>query len=116
MDEARAREWHQLRLSVAPCTEPCGPFARAVERVTPLAGRDRFAVDQTGDDRLDAVARHGHHRLVEHRQALRQPALPDQGAARVGASEGTEIAVVMTICNLDRLRRRRARASMVAGE
>ena len=116
MDEACARERHQLRLSVAPGTESCGPFARAVERVTPLAGRDRLAVDQTGDDGQDGVARHGHHRLVEHREALRQPALPDQCAARVSASEGTEVVVVMTIRNLDRLRRRRARASMVAGE
>src|SRR5262249_51911454 len=97
VNEARAGEGHELRLRLAPPVERCRPFAGAVLRPALLAGRDDAAVDEPRDDGREPAARDRHHRLVEKREALREPGHPDQRAPREAPSEGDEVAVVASL-------------------
>ena len=97
-------EGHELRLRLTPPAERSRPFARAIERVALLAGRDDAAVDQTGDERRELAARHRHHRLVEERQAFREPTVPDQRASLEAPAERAEVAVPVAVADLGSLR------------
>src|SRR5690349_5197194 len=51
VNEALSGKRHQLWLRLAPSIERVGPLTRTVERVAVVAGRDRIAVNEAGDDR-----------------------------------------------------------------
>ena len=108
-------ERHELRLSLAPSAERSRPFARAIERVALLAGRDDAAVDQPGDERRELAARRGHHRLVEERQAFREPTVPDQRASLEVPAERAQVAVAVAIADLGSLRGSRPSGRVIAG-
>ena len=93
VDEAPSGERDEVRLALAPPAESRGPLPGAADLVHLLAREDHAAVDETGDDRRELARRQRHHRLVEERQALGDPAARRQHLALCMSREGEEIRV-----------------------
>ena len=75
VDEAVSREHAELRMSVAPAAQRRSPLADAIERIDPVAARDRAAIDDAGHDRRQLARGGGHHRLVQQREPALEPTL-----------------------------------------
>src|SRR5262249_47690714 len=89
--EAVSSEHDQLRLSVAPAMQGRGPLARSVERIDPLAARDRVAIDEPRHQWCQLTRGRGDHRLVHQGQSFVEAAQAEQGAPLYISSEGDEV-------------------------
>ena len=79
MDEAAPCEGDQVGLLPAPAVKCQRPLTSAAQLEDLLAREDDGAVDDAGDDRRQVLGRHGHHRLVEERETLRDTSLYRRG-------------------------------------
>lgn len=79
--QALATTWLEVLLRGAPTAQCERPLLHAAEVEDPAAGEDHGTADDSGGDRRHPPGCHRHHRPVQHRQALRRPALRDQRLA-----------------------------------
>ena len=108
-------EGHHVRLLLAPARQHRRPLAGATQGIDLVAAFDNAAVDEAGDDRRELTGARGDHRLVEHAQALLDPAeLRDRSPFDVQRDRG-EVGVGEALRDLDRRAGRRARRLVVAG-
>src|SRR6185369_10846189 len=93
MHETMPREHAELRMRFAPTRKCNGPLAHAFEREDAMTARNGAAIDDARHNRRKLAARHCHHRLIQHGEALLYASQREQRAALQVASEGDEIAL-----------------------
>jgi hypothetical protein len=93
MDEAVSGEHAELRVRRAPRRKRGGPLAHALERENAMTAHNRAAIDDARDDWRKLAARHRHHRLIQHGEALLHASQGKQRAALQVAGECDEIAL-----------------------
>ena len=114
MDEAAAREGHQISLLLDPPSQLERPFARPSDLEPRLAGQDDAAVDEADDERRELGRRHDHHRLVEERKALGDTAGKDEHVALGVNRERHQLRVAVSLSDLGGLGGGRGRSLEVA--
>ena len=100
MDEAAAREGDQVSLLLDPPSQLERPFARPSDLEPRLAGEDDAAVDEADDERRELGRRHGHHRLVEEREALGDATRQDEHVALRVNRERHQLGVAVALADL----------------
>ena len=105
MDEAAAREGHEVSLLLDPPGQLERPLARPSDLEPRLAGEDDAAVDEADDERRELGRRHGDHRLVEELEALGDATRQDEHVTLGVNRERHQLGVAVAPADLRRLGR-----------
>ena len=103
MHETRAAERDHFRLLFAHARKRAGPLAGAAQRIHLSAGIDHAAVHQSRHDGRQLTCDDGEHRLVQTLQTNHDVALLDEHAALQVTGRCSQVRVLKTLADLDRL-------------
>ncbi len=107
VDEAPAREGHEVLLARAPVRQHLGPLLRPADVLGRAAGQDHAAVDDPRHDRRELAAGDREHRLVQQRDALPDVARQHEDVALLVPGERDEVGLPEVLADRGRLRERR---------